>query len=136
MPSLAVDPLADISRFRLPVAVAARLRSLLDRQDSGLILSSEERAAVEGLVDLTDLLTILRIRAEQGRLARPLVGASLSEEITEDEAILVSIRLGEVAADASHTFTHAEVMERSKSWTGNSSAQNLAEGDSTKLRDG
>lgn len=33
---------ADMGRFRLPEAVAARLRSLLDRQDSGQPLTPEE----------------------------------------------------------------------------------------------
>ncbi len=56
---------ADMGRFRLPEAVAARLRSLLDRQDSGQPLTPEERAEAEGLVNLAELLTTLRLRAER-----------------------------------------------------------------------
>jgi hypothetical protein len=34
--TIEVDVPADLARFRLPDAVAARLHTLLDRQDSGL----------------------------------------------------------------------------------------------------
>jgi hypothetical protein len=47
--------------------VAARLQ-LLDRQDAGQPLSPEEREEAEGLVNLAELLTLLRLRTE--RLAR------------------------------------------------------------------
>jgi hypothetical protein len=55
---------ADLDRYRLPVAVAARLRSLLDRQDAGTPLAEAERAEAVGLADLADLLSLLRLRAE------------------------------------------------------------------------
>lgn len=56
---------ADLARFRLPEAVAARLQSLLDRQDSGQPLTSREREEAEGLVDLAEFFTVLRLRAER-----------------------------------------------------------------------
>ena len=56
---------ADLARLRLPAAVASRLQSLLDRQDAGRPLTADERAEAEGLVDLADLLTLLRLRAER-----------------------------------------------------------------------
>ena len=65
MMTFTIDPPTDLARFRLPVAVAARLRTLLDRQDSGTALTTDERAEAEGLSDLADLLTLLRLRAEQ-----------------------------------------------------------------------
>jgi len=65
MLTLSIDPPADLARFRLPAAVAARLRSLLDRHDAGFPLSPDERAEAEGLVDLADLLTLLKLRAER-----------------------------------------------------------------------
>ena len=65
--TLDVDLPADLARLRLPTAVAARLQSLLDRQDDGDLLTDEERAEAEGLVDLADLLTLLRLRAERAR---------------------------------------------------------------------
>jgi len=40
------------------------------------------------------------------------------DEICEELAILASIRRGEAAADAGRTLTHAEVKQRSASWTG------------------
>ena len=48
-----------------PEAVAARLQDLLDRQDSGQTLTPAERKEAEGLVDLAEFLTLLRLRAER-----------------------------------------------------------------------
>jgi hypothetical protein len=62
----------DLARFRLPAALDARLRRLLDRQDRGQALSTEERQEAEGLVDLAELLSLLRLRAERAaRRAAP-----------------------------------------------------------------
>ena len=55
----------DFVRFRLPPAVAARLQHLLDQQDAGQALTADERAEAEGLVDLAEYLTLLRLRAER-----------------------------------------------------------------------
>jgi hypothetical protein len=63
--TIEVDLPADLARFRLPEAVAARLQALLDRQDSGHPLSEAERAEAEGLVNLAEFLTLLRLRAER-----------------------------------------------------------------------
>jgi len=60
-----VDVPADLDQFRLPKAVGARLQTLLDRQDSGQPLTAAERAEAEGLVDLAEFLTLLRLRAER-----------------------------------------------------------------------
>jgi hypothetical protein len=38
---------------------------LLDRQDRGIRLTEAERQEAEGLVDLAELLTLLRLRAER-----------------------------------------------------------------------
>ena len=56
----------DLARFRLPAGVDRRLTSLLDRQDHGPALSVEERREAEGLVELADLLSFLKLRAERG----------------------------------------------------------------------
>lgn len=56
---------AELDRFRLPKAVAARLQTLLDRQDSGDPLTPSERDEAEGLVNLAEFLTLLRLRAER-----------------------------------------------------------------------
>ena len=63
--TLEVDLPADLARFRLPEAVAARLQALLDRQDSGQPLTAQERDEAEGLADLAEFLTVLRLRAER-----------------------------------------------------------------------
>lgn len=63
--TIEVDLPADLGRFRLPEAVNARLQDLLDRQDSGQPLSVQERDEAEGLVDLAEFLTLLRLRAER-----------------------------------------------------------------------
>jgi hypothetical protein len=60
-----IDLPADLAQFRLPKAVADRLQTLLDRQDSGQPLSASERDEAEGLVNLAEFLTLLRLRAER-----------------------------------------------------------------------
>ena len=63
--TLTVDLPADLDRFRLPAAVHARLQTLLDRQDAGHPLTEAEREEAEGLVNVAELLTLLRLRAER-----------------------------------------------------------------------
>jgi hypothetical protein len=63
--TIEVDLPADLARFQLPEAVAARLQSLLDRQDAGPPLTAQEREEAEGLVNLAEFLTLLRLRAER-----------------------------------------------------------------------
>lgn len=55
----------DIERFTLPEGVDRRLQALLDKQDRGEPLTAEERAEAEGIVDLAELLSFLRLRAER-----------------------------------------------------------------------
>jgi len=49
--------------FELPQAVQARLQDLLDRQDEGQPLTQAERKEAEGLVELAEFLSLLRLRA-------------------------------------------------------------------------
>lgn len=51
--------------LHLPSGVHARLQSLLDRQDQGGELSPDERREAEGLVDLAELLSLLRLRSRR-----------------------------------------------------------------------
>jgi hypothetical protein len=55
----------DLARFRLPRGVQVRLQELLDRQDQGTALTVAERQEAEGLVDLAELVTLLRSRGER-----------------------------------------------------------------------
>jgi hypothetical protein len=63
--TLELDLPDELAKFRLPDAVDARLQSLLDKQDSGEPLTTAERAEAEGLVNLAEFLTLLRLRAER-----------------------------------------------------------------------
>lgn len=63
--TLEVELPADLARFHLPDGVSARLQTLLDRQDSGQALTAEEREEAEGLINLAEFLTLLRLRAER-----------------------------------------------------------------------
>ncbi len=55
----------DLAEFRLPPGVNARLQELLDKQDSGKRLTAAERLEAEGLVNLAEFLTLLRLRSER-----------------------------------------------------------------------
>jgi len=52
-------------KIRLPKAVDTRLQTLLDRQDRGEKLSAGERREAEGLVELAEMLTLMRLRSER-----------------------------------------------------------------------
>ncbi len=58
----------DISRLRLPSGVQSRLDELLDRQDKGIKLTVRERREAEGLVEMAEWLSLLKLRAR--RLSR------------------------------------------------------------------
>jgi hypothetical protein len=51
-----------LSKFKLPVGVQRRLTSLLDQQDFGKPLSAAERREAEGLVELAEFLSLLKLR--------------------------------------------------------------------------
>ena len=53
-----------LARFELPEAVQARLQFLLDRQDEGNVLTVEERKEAEGLVELAEFLSLLKLRSQ------------------------------------------------------------------------
>jgi hypothetical protein len=50
--------------FQLPAGVRERLTSLLDRQDAGEGLTQAERQEAEGLVELAEFLSLLRLRSQ------------------------------------------------------------------------
>jgi hypothetical protein len=60
-----IELLTDLAQFQLPEGVSKRLQTLLDRQDRGKILTRAKRQAAEGLVDLAELLALLRLRAQR-----------------------------------------------------------------------
>jgi hypothetical protein len=56
---------AELVHFQLPDAVQERLQFLLDRQDSGEFLTQAERREAEGLVELAEFLSLLRLRSQR-----------------------------------------------------------------------
>ncbi|MBI4023829.1 MAG: hypothetical protein HY360_02545 [Verrucomicrobia bacterium] len=62
---LQVEMPGDLARFRLPNGVQHRLQQLLDKQDAGHPLTTDEKREAEGLVDLAELLSLLRLRSER-----------------------------------------------------------------------
>ena len=55
----------DLEEFRLPVGVDERLQHLLGKQDGGEALTATERREAEGLVNMAELLSLLRLRAQR-----------------------------------------------------------------------
>jgi hypothetical protein len=53
----------DRAGLLLPEGVDRRMQSLLDKQDRGEPLTEDEAAEAEGLVDLAELLSLMRLRA-------------------------------------------------------------------------
>ena len=56
---------ADLKQFRLPKGVNRRLQDLLDKQSRDGKLTRAERHEAEGLVNLADMLSLLRLRADR-----------------------------------------------------------------------
>ena len=62
---LKIEVPEDLARLHLPEGVDRRLQALLDKQDGGTLLTDDEQAEAEGLVELADLLTLLRQRISE-----------------------------------------------------------------------
>ncbi|MDF5718989.1 MAG: hypothetical protein PUP91_00570 [Rhizonema sp. PD37] len=54
----------ELTYFQLPNAVQERLQFLLDRQDAGEELNQTERLEAEGLVELAEFLSLLRLQVQ------------------------------------------------------------------------
>jgi hypothetical protein len=59
----------DLGKFRLPAGVQRRLQELLDRQDGGAALTPAERREAEGLVELAEMISLLKLRASAAQSA-------------------------------------------------------------------
>ncbi len=59
----------DLGKFRLPAGVQRRLNELRDRQDQGKPLTAAERREAEGLVEVSEMLSLLKLRASGARAA-------------------------------------------------------------------
>jgi hypothetical protein len=70
--SIALEVPGDLARFRFPKALNRRLQSLLDKQDGGSSLSAAERQEAAGLVEMAEVLSWLRLRAQRSNGRRGL----------------------------------------------------------------
>jgi hypothetical protein len=61
-----LDLPADWRNFRMPAALGRRLQTLLDKQDADRKLSAPERREAEALVELSEMLSLMKIRARLG----------------------------------------------------------------------
>ncbi len=64
MPEVIEIPI-ELTYFQLPAAVQDRLQLLLDRLDDGETLTLLERQEAEGLVELSEFLSLLRLRSQR-----------------------------------------------------------------------
>lgn len=62
---LTIEVPGELAKFRLPKGVEKRLQALLDKQDQGQSLTWAERKEAEGLVDLVDLLSWMRLKSQK-----------------------------------------------------------------------
>jgi len=62
---LEVDLPKEFARLKLPEGVDRRLHALLDKQDRGEALTADERLEAEGLTEIADLLSLLKLRAQR-----------------------------------------------------------------------
>ena len=62
---LELDVPRDWRKFRLPAALDNRLQELLDRQDNDGKLTRAERREAEALVELAEMLSLMKLRADR-----------------------------------------------------------------------
>jgi hypothetical protein len=63
--TISLEVPTELERFKLPIGVHERLQELLDRQDQGSVLTSEERLEAEGLVTMAEMLSLIRLKAQR-----------------------------------------------------------------------
>jgi hypothetical protein len=56
-------------QIRLPKGVDDRLQTLLDSQEQGRTLTAAEKREAKGLVELSEMLSLMKLRAERVSLA-------------------------------------------------------------------
>jgi hypothetical protein len=64
-PLIEIEMPMELDQLRLPKGVDERLQELLARQDHGEALTTSERKEAEGLVELAEMLSLLRLRAQR-----------------------------------------------------------------------
>jgi len=66
--SVKIEMPISAAQIKLPKGVNERLQTLLDRQDRGEKLTVKEKSEAEGLVELAEMLSLMRLRST--RVAR------------------------------------------------------------------
>ncbi|MBI3831409.1 MAG: hypothetical protein HY291_17960 [Planctomycetes bacterium] len=61
----------DWKRFQMPPALHERLQELLDKQEHGVRLKKEERKEARALVELSEMLTLMKLRVSRALGRRP-----------------------------------------------------------------
>jgi hypothetical protein len=62
---LQIEMPGDLAKFRLPKGVHQRLQALLDKQDGGRPLTTAEKREAKGLVEMVEMLSLLRLRSRR-----------------------------------------------------------------------
>lgn len=62
--AIKIEMPVNADKIRLPKAVDDRLQMLLDKQDRGDNLTGKERKEAEGLVELSEMLSLMRARSK------------------------------------------------------------------------
>ncbi len=65
VPVIAIEIPDTLRDFRLPLGLQQRLQFLLDCQEQGAVLSKAEREEAEGLVDVAEWLSLLRLQSRR-----------------------------------------------------------------------
>jgi hypothetical protein len=65
--SITVELSSQWKDLRMPKALKSRLTDLLDKQDLGNRLSARERKEAEALVELSEMLSLLRIETLEAK---------------------------------------------------------------------
>ena len=60
--TIELEVAGELGKFRLQKGVERRLHDLLDKQDGSAALTSAERKEAEGLVNLAEMLSLLRVK--------------------------------------------------------------------------
>lgn len=63
--AIKIEMPVNADKIRLPKAVDDRLQMLLDKQDRGDNLTGKERKEAEGLVELSEMLSLMRARSKR-----------------------------------------------------------------------
>ena len=66
--TVSVEKQISTRQIKLPKGVNDRLQKLLDRQDRGKRLTVEEKREAEGLAELAEMLTLIRLESERGNI--------------------------------------------------------------------